>query len=490
MSASGNLVNGDWYAYSEVGQQILDGGKLYSDAWQDKPPLGLLFYVVPQFFARGSPQAVYVFFVVWLALEIAAIWLLTRDVHNFWGKWAASFLLCLLPLTDRDFIWPGTVHSSNLFVLICVLIAYRFVRRRTTGMASCVAAGVSIVFAFHCRQSSLPLAAVPLLAALIVGPTTRSRVRAIVGFGGGTLLGFTVVLALIAWIGDFAGYWDVTFRYPSRYAQYSEMRCAYPGESLAHVGWLLTSPPGAIVLTSIFFAMVILLCVDDGPQRKVTWLPIVCSALSMLAILAPMKPYVHYFSASFPVLAMMPIVYLADRTSGTYRLKKCLTFGLLVFVAVRAAGASAILAVAPEVDSPSNVMPCTMASLREAGRYVDEHALPGDNLFVYADWVSEPALYFVTRAPSAHKYFWTMQLNPYWVNAIPDSDEIAGYALHPPVWIATLTEIPSNDREHLPAGRELTEHYLNTYSYKKMTQIDKWLIYRRSDSASTLSTTP
>lgn len=83
-----------------------------------------------------------------------------------------------------------------------------------------------------------------------------------------------------------------------------------------------------------------------------------------------------------------------------------------------------------------------------------------------------------------------MQLNPYWVNAIPDSDEIARYTLHSPVWIATLTEIPSNDREHLPAGRELTERYLSTYSYKKMTQIDKWLIYRRSDSASTLSTTP
>lgn len=475
------LVCGDWYAYAETAQQILDGGRLYEDVWQDKPPLGLLYYVPSQFFARGSTLGLYLFFAGWLLLEVAVVWLFTRDIENPACKWIASFLICLLPITEREFSWPGTVHVANLFVLINILVAYRFLRVREAAFSWCVAAGVTVVCAFHSRQSALTLASVPMLVAILIGPTMRARFRAIAGFALGALIGIAAVIALMLWVGNLSGYWDMTFLYPGRFFQYSEIRCAFPGESLAHIGWLLTSPPGVLILTPVFFVMTALMFANSGSDKRAPWLIVACSFLCLMAITSPRKPYPQYLSAAMPVLSVMPLVYLADRTNQVYSLKKWVSVGLLSFLGIRGVGAMVIVAIAPEVDSPNHVRQRNIAGVVSAAQYVDLHARPGDDLYASGDWISEPAFYFMTRTPPAHRYFWTMQLNPYWVYANPNPESIATYRLKPPAWLAILSDLPSNDREGLPFGHDLAEHYLNAYSYEEVAQIDKWKIHRRSN---------
>lgn len=79
------VFNPDPCVLGECARQLLAGGSLYADVWQDKPPLAIFAYLIPQVVAAGSYLALQVFLALILVMlgafsamparSLAAAWL-------------------------------------------------------------------------------------------------------------------------------------------------------------------------------------------------------------------------------------------------------------------------------------------------------------------------------------------------------------------------------------------------------------------------------
>jgi hypothetical protein len=408
----GLTLHPDPYAYASAAGEVLDGKPLYSDVWQDKPPLGLLAYAVPQLFARGSPVALG----IWLGLVLAVQALLViralgREHRE--AATAAALVLVLYPATRYDFAWLSTDHVSNVGAVGLLLIAWRIHTDRAFTRRRVLAAAAIAAVCFLVRQTSVVFV-VPTLVAIATCPTSwRARLLAVIELGAASLATLIVLLVLCLPVMDLRDCLYTLLIYPMRYASESLSLDVMLRHEL---GEMHAYAPIALFLIAIW-------------SRR--WRPVtVVAVCSVAAALLPHKPYYHYLEALLPMLAFTVFVIIEMPPRWVRWIAWAFVAWLFVACVARA------VTMAREPMSPEH------RAVDDLAAAIVEIAGPGDTVLFGLSHGHASYLYFVAAVPSASPFYLPYQVDGYQGGIMPVERErvLEGYRTHPPSIIVLDTE--------------------------------------------------
>jgi hypothetical protein len=309
--------NPDPFIYGQVAKEIMSGRRLYTETWQDKPPLAYVAYGLPQLVVPRSYGAMAFFGGLCVSLTCALYAYGFR--RNTAAMLAVALFLSLFPMTYWDYTWPSTEIFSNVFVAGTLLLAWTIYRARRFSFVQCVLVGALACLAFHVRQNAVFCALIPAFA--IWKAEAPLRDKALIALGGtllGGLLAWAVVLALVVWTGDVRMYFWTVFVYSRSYAAVGNF-----GEFF-QLWWHLWMSPLSVVI--VLFA-----CLAAYRRQDLGFVVFIV-AVALTAASCPMRVHAHYWACTFPYVALLIGIGVERMSELSGRLAGMLTAAMALLV--------------------------------------------------------------------------------------------------------------------------------------------------------------
>lgn len=381
-SSAGTLVDHDCLVMGACARRVLAGEVLYDTVWDNKPPLALLFYVLPQALAPGSYLAQQVFGWAWTLGQSLLAWYLLGFESRL-VRLVAACLVLLMPLFRVDFVWASSEDVVNLFSLVSCLIAYRIAVRGAWTRAELFVSGLVVALALHARQTGVLLGILPVVALLM---TRRAgRAGGLVAYAIGGMCGLAVVLVLVVLTGDLAGYVQTVFVGPWQYSRGGPDSGS--GGIKDHVFGLQHQ---AVLLLLVLAPFLV-----AGRRRQVVILT-ASIALAGLAVLAPMKPFGHYQQQLIPVVVIATAAVVRALETHSRSLAVRFAAALLLFFSANAAVTAGRL----WQDDGS------IAEMETALEVAESAASPDDTIFAVGR--RSAYFYFRSRLQPVHTIHWDL----------------------------------------------------------------------------------
>jgi hypothetical protein len=283
--------------FQAVAQKVAQGGELYADAWESKPPLFLYIYVAtlelfgPGVLAIRIAAAAAAFITQVATYGIARRYLSTRASV---AAAAVTGVLLAVPF------WEGNLALTETFALpptalgvLCLLRwEARFGLRGAAGWL--FAAGVMFGLAFLIRQTTALIAAGAVVWLLASG---REWLRPAVVMASGSIAAIVPVVALFALSHDFYWFWDANVAFFLKYVP--------SGRELP----LYHRP---LTLLPVLLAVLATAVHARRGERPAWSLPLLWLTITLATSLLTGRPYPHYLLQCAPPLALL-LVMLASR---------------------------------------------------------------------------------------------------------------------------------------------------------------------------------
>jgi hypothetical protein len=448
-----SILDDDVFVMGEVAQHVVAGKRLYATIWDNKPPLTILVYALPQLFASGSYLGIQLMAGLW-ALAQAWLWFRFIPGESRWLRLGGAALLALLPLSDFRFAWFSSEDTSNLFVLVALIFAYRCFDSRRIEAWDMLAMGAGLVFAFNARQPSAVFGSVCVFAIASTRDSVRRKLEGFSLLALGGLIAWLLVVALVCAVGDFSGYLYAVFVAPSRYAG-----------DLRGVIELVSEFRHDVTTFVIFGSVGFLLSVP----RDRFFAPLV-GAATLAAVAAPMRAHLHYWEQVIPSVVLL--AYMVSRHLVSTRRALWVAMLLPAFVLVNV-GWTLVKCVTDR----------STARAAAAARVIDSQAGPGDRLFVGGHYAG--TIYFFTNIEPANMYFWEYYL--YGVPKVlpkPIDVVLSEYREHPPELLVLGNDILGAARQPALAGDnaavKLIRDWFAQRQYRKLDleSTEPWNVYR------------
>ena len=252
----------DQVLYALGARTILDGGQLYRDFWEQKPPLVFLLYAVPFALAGEHMEAIRVLDLVNTALAMGALYLLGR---RFFNERAALLGAALYGFTYLTWTQVDALGEAESFMAAPLVLAFFLYLPedggRRTGLRA-LGAGLMLGVVFALKTTAILFALGLPAAELLLRVEGRWTARGAAVRLGLAATGFLLVQAAVAGylavggvLGDFI---DIQRRYTAPYSAY---RFPPEGSHLRFVlsatsDWIQSTPylvvPAAV---GVFFAL-------------------------------------------------------------------------------------------------------------------------------------------------------------------------------------------------------------------------------------------
>ncbi|HTY16401.1 MAG TPA: hypothetical protein VMH82_01605 [Myxococcota bacterium] len=371
------VLDQDPFVMAEVARMVLRGQRLYGEVWDNKAPLTILFYAIPEWLAPRSYLAIQLFAGLCAIVQAWTALAYTRG-HAWWPRAAAASLVLLGPLSRFEYAWASSEDAANLFAVVALFASLRIYLDPVRSRLDALAAGAAVVLAFHARQSSLLFGAIPV-AALALGPLDLGkRVRGLAALAAGGVLAWLAVLGVVWAIGSVPGYIDTVFLGPRKYS-------GTPSQWVALFGFARNDAL-MLVLPASLIALV-------GRPRDLA-LSAVIAATGVASIAAPMRAHLHYWEQILPVASAM--VFLALREQGE-RAARIGAASLIAFLGLNAGWTAVKCVLRPTTRDYYAVA----EDLRALAR-------PEATLFVVGR--DSGPVYFAASRPHANEFFWDYYL--------------------------------------------------------------------------------
>lgn len=289
--------NTDEGIFEAVAQRVAEGGTLYADAWESKPPVFLYFYVaITELFGPGIlPLRI----ATALSAFGAALALFIFARHLMPPKRAIFAASAFAVLTATPF-WEGNLALTEAFVALPTVLGMLCVstsQRSASPERYLLAAGVFFGLAFLIRQPMALLAAGCLLWLFV---SSRPWLKPAVLIAAGSAAVILPVVAGFWLLGSFHWFWDANVAFFFSYVSSGR-------ELPLHYRPLIVLP---VVVT-----FVVLLAVRRNGAPPAWSLPSIWLTITLAAALLTGRPYSHYFLPVIPplclALALLPLPRLA-----------------------------------------------------------------------------------------------------------------------------------------------------------------------------------
>jgi hypothetical protein len=403
--ASFRVTSGDPFIVAQVAREMLAGKRLYLQTWDNKPPLAVLFYALPQFLGFRSYTALGFFQGIWIAMEGLLFFVVFR--RNRAAALGCLALIVLFPMLGPDTAWPSTEHIANPFVAALLLLAYVILRDKRFSMRQCMLIGALAVAAFQIRQNTVVAAILPISAVAFAPASWRRKALGASAAILGAAVCFGIVLLVVLRFGDLHAYYNTIFLYPRRYAQAGSFR---------NVLYLLAHWPTAALPALLLWFLV--------PARRGGngRFAIACVAVGLILCNVPKRPYDHYLDNLFPFLALLTGLALQRAAMPSVRARRASAIAIL---------AVGILYAAIRLQTVEER--CNYPYIEKVAQAADNAAPSGSTLAAFGPTPSE-AITYLSKSAAANIYCWPYLLNPPWGNELPQPvrNIERDYLRHPP----------------------------------------------------------
>jgi len=449
-----DVFNSDETFLATQAHVIRDGGNLYREAADRKPPLVPYIYAASfEFF--GSTALWTVRLVAMLAIALTA-WLLACEARRRWGRragWIAG-LLCVFAMVafaPQD----GQAANFEVFMLPAMTAAVLLARRGKSGSS-----GVAVAVATLAKQTG---AATLLPVAYLVWKARGKK-----GIGRAAL-GFAIPLGLVAFAlgpGQLL-YWTVLGNgsYVSIGAASVYVVSTFVLMTLA---WVACNLPIVWRLPEAWSAR--RQRARDGGTDTDLWLWLISAALS---VAVGLRFFGHYYIQLIPPLCLLTAGSLARATRrvGTMTL----AFAAIAAVAFSAAG----YFMSPYGSEPA---------YQSVSKFLATHSKKNDRVLV---WGSVPEIYWASNLRPATRFITTSTLTDSFpgrpaIDATPEKSSTLIWdwfyedlGAHPPRFIVDTSPADIRGAEYTPMVRfpRLEEIVASQYRYD--TSINGIAVYER-----------
>ncbi|HVZ74303.1 MAG TPA: glycosyltransferase family 39 protein [Polyangia bacterium] len=393
--------------WSTVTARWLDGGRLYVDAFERRPPLLFVAYAgVFEIAGRYNMFALHVVGALWTLATMAGLGVAARRMFDARAGLAAAALYGIYAGWGdyNNLAWNGEV-LLNLPLAWAIAIAFGPSRARLRPELALAGALVAAAFLFKQPAAS---AAVALGGYLLLPSYRRARGLGLVDALAQAALfsaGFATVVGVAAWRVRASGAWDDAMFWVFHHHDMPHGPADvifWERLEVAGVWFILACLP---LIVSAFAALsprgrwVDWARGSKEAERVALWLLL---AMAMLGVSASGRFYLHYFDLLLPALVIAASPVVAALVAGAppagwplpWPLRPRAMRGLLAgtalaFFALHAIGLA------------------TRTKGSDAGRFVREQAAPGDELFV---WGELPRVYVESGLHPATRYVGTYPL--------------------------------------------------------------------------------
>lgn len=469
----------DGYNYAELARGVLNGGVMYRDIWQDKPPLVPLLYL---------PAALLRF--PWgLNLQFACVLILNSWlIYRFLGFLTVTsvarmlaavsyFWISLFYLSEGNFL--GLEHLSNCFVLSVLNIVARNPESRVRWL---IAGGIAAALVYI-RQNNV------FLVVALGFPLLRASYRSKIGYFvlGGVFGALGILLFCLPFI-DFSTFLYVVFQYPRVYAS------VVPGgatPSMAEYLERFLYP----ALPYLSLALVSIACrsrIETSASGKgrsefrscvFSWPFFLFHSLMVLAtVLAPQKLFHHYGIYWVPICALSIAIvgesclipglrFLAARVG--FKQVSYLLSAMLIFV-VFTVSKNLLIQLSPREERAN------YASLRRIVSTLQGYLEPGEKMFVYggrSNGLNQNVLYLASATTPAHANSNYCELRGEFHQALPGEFRNFSQAMeeHPPKVLLYSFPLYEPYCASDPAYRESIRQYFQAH-YQALDTIGSYVI--------------
>jgi len=281
--------------FQAVEQKVANGGELYADAWESKPPLFLYIYVASlELFGAGVLPIRLVAAVAAFVAEVATYGIARRYLGTKPSLAAGALLGVLLAVP----FWEGNLALTETFALpptalgvLCFLQAAS--KSRLHDAAGWLfMAGVLFGVAFLVRQTTAFIAAGAVVWLLT---SRREWLRPALVMLAGAIAAIVPVVALFALRHDFYWFWDANVAFFVKYVP--------SGRELPLYYRPITLLP--IVLATVAIAVHAL-----RGERPAWSLPLLWLTITLATSMLTGRPYPHYLLQIMPPLSLLVVMAL------------------------------------------------------------------------------------------------------------------------------------------------------------------------------------
>lgn len=456
----GYPYDSDHWIFYYVGKEwIVNGGQLYVDAWDHKPPMIFLY--------NGVMAALFgdniVLHRIWFTLfAVIDTWLFYRVITNFIPSLLSSlktqvnseraiqltlilyvFLRNLSPFASNG---NTTENLGLVFLLAMILCFMRFLK--TSSLAWLALSGFWVGNLFWIKGNLILLGGVIGLVLLIQGWKNKPRLALhVLVFVAPILMISATWMAYFAIQGTFQDFMIAAFSFSAKYAS-----SAWAGKLSANIVLLLIT--SAMLVPAVIFFVLFARDVRlqfTKPAYQITGL----SFLVGLALIGAVGSfYSYYLLIIIPFITIMMMYGLFRLNSLSPLIRKSVVALFVVTIALNSAISLRFLA-----NNFGGITVQEGQDFTEAAAYVTEHTQPGDKVFAY-DYGA--TFYEMAQRDSASRFISASHL-------LLDYRDNFGFGFDE-IFLGELEKskppfIVLNDRsqelyfENLPVAEYITEHY-------------------------------
>lgn len=490
---SGKIVDHDAFVMGDVAQRVAGGAALYSEAWDNKPPLALMFYFPAQWLAPGNYLVQQVFTFFWTAgFAIVAFFLLRGEKR--WIRLTVTTIILWMPLTRGGFIWGGSEDVVNGFSIILALAGYRICRDGKISPGMWLVSGMAAIWAFHARQTGILFLGLPILALLSSPELRREKWRSASALAFGSGIAFLVMIALMLVVSDWQSYLDALF---NRALKYGGVTTNIPAVENASVA--AASPPSGGFLSAFiervlsqthvirnvlvfhFSALgsdlllfIPLLAIFIGKNWQWRLFMAALLIISLLAVLLPMKQFSHYHQQLIPAFAVGTLLILRRLQDVSPAAVRWVALPLLLVIFLKLSVTTTALA-----DDDGE-----QAAMNGVVQLIESESAKDATLFAAGH--NSAYIYYRSKLSPIHKIHWEHFFGWLAIYLPVNVDTVmAEINAAPPDWVI-LDQSVAREYWQSPMGefskRNRLESLLGSlnasYDYQLRKHVDRWRIFR------------
>ncbi len=433
-----NTMTTDSGTFAYCGQIIRNGGLMYRDCWDNKPPAIYYLNAFAIWLAGANPFAIWLFQAIWLMIALIAFYLVMSRVWDSIGLAAVgAFILLFVVLYPA--IFQGGNYTETYAILPAVLaigVLWSYLQSGHKGWL--VVLGLLFSAGFMLKPTYI---AVELAAAVLVvylGLRQRKFKALLLNlaiFGIAAIL--PIALVALFWLskGDLYGLWFAVFAHNFTYLQeefslsslYGTTRMFLVQQPMAALSILVMisavaflSLRGRMIFTTRRASREELDTLTPGRMSKTqarTWLlaaVYISIMLDVIFVASSGKNFGHYLQVVIPgmVVGVLSLFGFVAQIKQEVHLTRNLSLAILAAVVIVSLGGGIEIAgkELPNISALKSFI--TTPSVRdyqptELEQYIIDHSSSLDKVLI---WAGHPGINFVTQRQSPTKYIFLLHV--------------------------------------------------------------------------------
>jgi 4-amino-4-deoxy-L-arabinose transferase-like glycosyltransferase len=424
--------------FAYCGEVIRNGGLIYRDCWDNKPPAVYYLNAVAIWLGGANPFAIWLFQAIWLTVAILAFFLILMQVWEHTGLAALSAFSLLLLVLYPDIFQGGNFTETYAILPVVLSLGTLWAFLRSGRKRWLVILGLLTALGFLLKPTYISIGVTSGIVIAYLEFRRRSSktlLTYVAILGASFLVPLLIVGLYFVFKHDFYELWFATFLHNFTYLSESfSLRSLYGTARM----FLIQQPMvGLTVLVVIslgvflyqFRRLIFSLKTPppneverfspgrlDPENARVWFLTAVFMAIILdIAFLASSgKNFGHYLQVLLPgmVVGMVYLLFFLRESIQQDRLSRNLQAAVLVAILIVSIGGgmeifSKEFPSLGELKAFFSTPNLTQYQPTELEQYIIDHSSPYDSVLV---WAGHPGMNFVTQRRSPTKYIFLLHL--------------------------------------------------------------------------------